>query len=127
MKLRRSGLVLASGATLFFFGCTAGTTLSNPFSGSRAETEVKVYVTNLAFSDATIYGITNSGRRRLGRVTGKDEVVFTMPLRISSEMYLEIDFLAGPRCETERLIVDPGDHLDLVIQSENTGWRCYNR
>ena len=80
-----------------------------------------------AFMDATVYGVTDGGRRRLGRVTGKREMVFTMPLRTPSRMYLEIDIMAGPRCETERLIVDPGDQLELIIQHENANWRCYGR
>lgn len=107
-------------------GCAAGRADSNPFSGSGAggAESVKVYITNLAFMDATIYGVTMGGRHRLGRVTGKKEVVFTMPLRAPSIMHLEIDLLAGPRCETERLMVDPGDHLELIINNENAGLRC---
>ncbi|MCJ7627437.1 MAG: hypothetical protein MUO50_03515 [Longimicrobiales bacterium] len=66
----------------------------------------------------------NGGRRRLGQITGKQENVFTLPLRIPSELYLEIDFLAGPTCLTERMVVDPGDHLELIIQNENLGWTC---
>jgi hypothetical protein len=32
-------------------------------------------------------------------------------------MYIEIDMLAGPKCFTEELPVDPGDVLELQIAS----------
>ena len=124
MRLRGVGAILAISSAIILAGCAAGGANGDPFSGDRTENEVKVFVTNLAFMDATIYGVTLGGRRRLGRVTGKKEAVFTMPLPAPSEMYLEIDILAGPTCETERLIVDPGDHLELIIQNENAGWMC---
>ena len=47
-----------------------------------------------------------------------------MPMRAPSEMYLVIDYLAGPTCETERLTANPGDHLELIIQNDNAGWNC---
>ena len=127
MNHRFPGLVITLGVAAFFAGCSTGGLESNPFTGGQGGQEVKVYITNLAFMDATVYGVTDGGRRRLGRVTGKREMVFTMPLRTPSRMYLEIDIMAGPRCETERLIVDPGDQLELIIQHENANWRCYGR
>lgn len=117
-------VLLMAGAALT--GCATGGG-SGSFGGEEGTNEVKLFVQNLAFMDATIYSITNGGRRRLGQVTGKRDMVFTFPLTFPSEMYLEIDILAGPRCETERITVDPGDHLELIIQNENAGWRCFGR
>ena len=127
MNTRTLPPLLALAATVFLVGCAVINPKSDSFSDVQGKQEVKVFVTNLAFMDATIYGITDDGRRRLGRVTGKRESVFTMPLQIPTRMYLEVDILAGPRCETERLFVDPGDHLELIIQNENSGWRCFGR
>mgnify|MGYP001825468082 CR=1 FL=1 len=105
-------------------GCAGKRSEVEAFPDPYSEKEVKIFVTNLAFMDATLYGITNGARRRLGRVTGKKDHVFTLPMQLSSEFYLEIDILAGPKCFTERMMVDPGDHLDLVIQNESMHWRC---
>ncbi len=124
MKLRQAGSILALAATAFLAGCAAGGAGSEAFSERQTENEIKVFVTNLAFTDATIYGVTFGGRRRLGRITGKQEAVFTMPLRAPTEMYLEIDIFAGPTCTTERLTVDPGDHLELIIRNDNMNWMC---
>jgi len=111
-------------AAVLVTGCAGTAGRSDPFSNSSRETEIKIFVTNLAFSNVTLYGVTNGGRRYLGRLTGKREFVFTLPMRISSEFYIELDFLAGPKCQTERMRVDPGDHLELVIQNGSQSYRC---
>jgi hypothetical protein len=123
MTLRHVGLIATAAAAISFAGC-AGRGGAQRSADRYWEEDVKLFVTNLAFSDVTLYGITNGARTRLGTVIGKKEVVFTLPVRFPSEVYLEIDFLAGPRCFTERMMVDPGDHLDLTIQNENLAWRC---
>jgi len=124
MKRRLAGIGSMMVVAILLAGCAAIQGDSNPFSGARSEREVKVFITNLAFMDATVYGVTTGGRHRLGMVTGKKEATFTMPLRFPSLMHLEIDLLAGPRCETEKLVVDPGDHLELIINHEHSGLRC---
>ena len=124
MKTRHIGTIGVVAFATLLAGCASGRSGREPFSEATRETEVKLFVTNLAFNQVTLYGITNGNRRHLGRLTGKKETVFTLPMDIASELYLEIDFLAGPKCFTERMIVDPGDHLDLVIQNENLSWRC---
>jgi len=124
MKLRQTGLIVAVAAATFLAGCAAGGAKPDPLSEDRTKQEIKVYITNLAFMDATVYGVINGARRRLGRAAGKREVVLTMPLHFSSEMYMEIDILAGPKCRTERMVVDPGDHLELIIRTDNPNWSC---
>lgn len=125
MKIPVPRILVAAAVTCLLAGCASGGNGSNPFSGgTRGESEIKVFVTNLAFMDATVHGVTNGSRRRLGRVTGKRELVFTMPFRHPAEFYLEIDILAGPKCRTEKMMVDPGDHLELLIQTDNPYLFC---
>lgn len=124
MKPRQVAFVAALAAATLFTGCAAGGTASNPFSQDQTAREIKIYIDNRAFMDATIYAVTNGGRRRLGRVVGTRETVFTMPLQVPSELYLEVDLLAGPRCRTERILVDPGDQVEFTIQTDNPRWLC---
>lgn len=106
-------------------GCAAAAgPASDPFAGAGGEKEIKVFITNLAFMDATVYGVTNGARKRLGRVTGKRESVFSLPLEHASDFYMEIDILAGPKCRTERMNVNPGDHLELIIRTDNPYLFC---
>jgi hypothetical protein len=117
-------MITTLAAAALVAGCAGKRSEVEAFPDPYADKDVKIFVTNLAFMDATIFGIANGGRTRLGRVTGKREHVFTLPMDFSSELYLEIDILAGPKCFTERMMVNPGDHLDLVIQNEGMHWRC---
>jgi hypothetical protein len=75
-------------------------------------------VTNLNFMDATLWVLTPGTREKLGMVTGKREAVFSLPWEHSTDMQLEIKMLAGPRCTTEALPVDSGDHIELIIDVE---------
>jgi hypothetical protein len=121
----RPRILMAAAAVALLVGCAGGGSASNPFQQpSQREQEVKIFVLNLAFMDATVWSVTNGGRRRLGQVTGKRETVFTVPLTHTVEMYLEVDILAGPRCFTERLFVDPGDHLELELNTNNPYLIC---
>ena len=124
MKTRFSRLMVAAAAAILVVGCYTGGAGSGSFSKDQAKEEIKIFITNVAFMDATVYGVVNGSKRRLGRVTGTRESVFTMPFRFPAEMYLEIDMLAGPKCRTERMTVDPGDHLELVIQMDSRYMTC---
>ena len=117
-------LMAAVTAATLLAACAPGRGGSDPFSQSRTVEGIKIYIDNVAFMDATVYGVINGARQRLGRVTGKTESVFTMPLKFPSEMYLEIDIMAGPKCRTERIIADPGDSLELVIRTDNPYMFC---
>lgn len=98
----------------------SGSGSPNPFSQDPAERkEVEIRVVNLNFSDATVWALIQDGRRqRLGVVIGKREEVFVLPWTMSEDLRLEFDLLAGDRCYTERLRVDPGDRLELQIASQ---------
>lgn len=125
MRFRFFHLVMMVAVATVAAGCATAGTNASPFEERHYdEREIKIFVTNLAFSDVTLYGFPNGARIRLGRVTGKQEEVFTMPLMAPADFYVEIDFLAGPTCITERMMIDPGDHLDLTIQNENLNWIC---
>jgi hypothetical protein len=100
--------------------CASGSSGSgDPFGEDRAERgEIEIKVVNLNFSDATVWAlIGGGGRQRLGVVTGKGEEIFTLPWTFSEPLRSEFDLLAGPRCTTESLVVDPGDLLELQIAS----------
>ncbi len=100
--------------------CASGSSSSgDPFSQDPAERgEIEIKVINMNFSDATVWALVNEGRRqRLGIVTGKREEIFTLPWTFSERLRIEFDLVAGPRCYTESLVVDPGDLLELQIAS----------
>ncbi len=100
-------------------GACASAAGGDPFSESAAEQQIQIKVINLNFQDATIWALIGGGRRqRLGMVSGKREAEFTIPWRFSEPLRLEFDLVAGPRCVTEDLTVDPGDLLELQIATD---------
>jgi uncharacterized protein YceK len=124
MRLQVTYLSFLAAAALFLAGCASVRGADDPFAQKAGAEEVKVSITNLAFSDATVWGVTNGGRHRLGTVTGKRETAFYLPISYASEFYLEIDLLAGPRCRTESMMVAPGDHVELTIQGNIQNGLC---
>ena len=119
MRSRRPS-VFALGAaltTVLLFGACKTASRVNPFSQDRADRgEIEIRIINLNFSDATVWALIQDGRRRrLGIVSGKREETFVVPWTISETLRLEYDLLAGDRCFTERMLVDPGDMLELQI------------
>jgi hypothetical protein len=110
---RLAGTILA---TIAVGGCSSlGGSAASPF-GADGPREAQLNVINHNFYDATIWAvIRDSQRTRLGEVIGKREAIFTVPLSLSDPVYLVIDLVGGGRCETETLVVDPGDILELQI------------
>lgn len=117
-------IAVAAVLGVLLVSCASVTGGDNPFAERNSEREIKVFITNLAFMDATVYGVTNGSRRRLGRVTGKRESTFSVPFPVTADFWLEVDILAGPKCRTERMTVSPGEHLELVIQTNNPYLFC---
>ena len=110
------GLVLAA---LTLAGCASSggpENGSDPF-GAEGARSVRLIVQNLNFSDARLYAITRGGRRSLGIVGGKSTEEFTLDWATPGSLQIEINLLAGPRCYTREMEVDPGDVLDLQIAS----------
>jgi hypothetical protein len=102
-------------------GCAAGSaSRETPFGDGAAESSIRIFVTNLNFNDATLWATTPSGRRKLGILTGKAEAVYTIPWNHSMNLQIEIDLLAGSRCTTRAMPVDPGDHIELIIDQDLT-------
>lgn len=88
----------------------------DPFGGEGARaTSVRLIVQNLNFSDARLYQIRRTGRRSLGIVGGKQTQEFTLDWTVPESLQIEINLLAGPRCLTREMEVDPGDVLELQI------------
>jgi hypothetical protein len=99
-------------------GC-ASASGGDPFTEGAAEQQIQIKVINLNFQDATVWALIAGGRRqRLGIVSGKREAEFTVPWRFSQPLRMEFDLIAGPRCVTEELTVDPGDLLELQIATD---------
>jgi hypothetical protein len=116
MNTRRFVFPLFLLTVVLLAGCSqAGRSDRSSFPGDSQERSVRVYVTNLNFMDATLWAVTPGTRNKLGIVSGKREAVFTLPWDFSTDLRIEIDMLAGSRCVTEVLPVDPGDDIELII------------
>ena len=97
-------------------GCTQNPPPArNSFGGAPQDRSIRIFVTNLNFMDATLWALTPGTRKKLGVVTGKREAVYTLPWGNYTELKIEIDILAGARCTTEAIPVDPGDDIELII------------
>jgi len=127
MNKQTTLFLFLAAASLFLAGCATGRSGDNPFRERAQAEDIKVTITNLAFSDVTVWGVANGARRRLGTVTGTRETAFFLPVAYPSEVYLEIDLVAGPRCRTEAMLIGPGDHVELTIRAENPGMICGGR
>ncbi|MEZ4415843.1 MAG: hypothetical protein R3E10_08805 [Gemmatimonadota bacterium] len=85
----------------------------------RDETrDIRIDVLNLNFSDATLWALRGGERIRLGIVRGKQEESFELSWPVSLPLRVEMDFLAGPRCVTGQLSVDPGDVIYLELHED---------
>jgi hypothetical protein len=104
-------------AAMTYGGCASSST-PDPFSQAlRERGEIQINVMNQNFSDATLWVVGQADRRiRLGTVTGKRDGSFTIPWEYSEPAHIEIDLLAGSRCATDSMVVDPGDILELIVQ-----------
>lgn len=96
-------------------GCA--TSQSDVFRGGGSR-NVRIDVLNLNFSDATLWALRGGERVRLGIVRGKQEESFEIGWPLSLPLRIEIDFLAGPRCMTGQLPVDPGDVIYLELHED---------
>ena len=98
---------------------------SDPFSGGgAAAAQIRIHIRNLNFYDATITALGDTGRRRLGTVSGNQSATFTMPWTFTGSLRLEVDLLAGGTCTTDAITVNPGDDVDLQIQSTTSANFC---
>jgi hypothetical protein len=94
---------------------SAGQSDSREAFASAQPTTVRIIVQNRNFQDARLYTYRRGRRAFLGVVVGKRDQDFVINWDFPDPMYIEIDMLAGPKCFTEELLVDPGDVLELQI------------
>jgi hypothetical protein len=121
---RRTFTFIAAAATLALAACSSGNPGGQGYAGNPMGNSVRIFVTNLNFMEATVYGVTTGSRRKLGIVPGKGEEVLTMRISFPTELHLEIDIMAGPYCFTDRLTVDGGDEFELFIQQAGANLNC---
>ena len=116
-----------SGRPLGGGGAAAGDA-EDPFSSSTSRpSQIRIEVQNLNFQDARLYALRSSGTRvSLGSVGGKTDAVFDVDWQFNMDLRIEINLLAGPRCTTRPIQVQPGDILQLQIASVFSQSRaCY--
>lgn len=114
MDNRRFSAAAAFVGILIITACASGPS-TDPFDQSAGS--VSIEVQNHNFLDATIYAIAPGVRRRLGTVTGKGEDVFNLRWDFAQPLRLTIDLLASGSCTTRELLVNPGEIVQLVVES----------
>lgn len=107
------------GLLLLVAACATAGSGDSPFGrGGDRPDSILLRVRNVNFADARLYTIrSGTSRKLLGSVNGKQDAEFTVSWPFSEPLRIEIDLLAGPSCTTEALYVDPGDVLELQIES----------
>jgi hypothetical protein len=114
MRASRAALLLTAILVLGVSGCKA--IAPGLFGERRARPSIRIEVTNLNFQDATLHAVRNGERTRLGTVTGKGSATYTLEWRVPLPLSFEIDLLAGGRCTTRPITVDPGERIQLQIE-----------
>jgi hypothetical protein len=114
MRVPRAGLILAALVVVSTAGCKA--IAPGLFGERRPRPSIRIDVTNLNFQDATLHALRGGERHRLGTVTGKGSASYTLEWRTPQTFQLEIDLLAGGRCTTRAVTIDPGDQIQLQIE-----------
>ena len=112
---------LAMAIVVVSSACTAAGTgvAQNPYAYTSTDrpTQVRLLVQNLNFNDARLFALALNGRTPIGQVSGKQDKEFELNWPLSSPMRIEINMVAGPKCTTQEMQVDPGDILELQIAS----------
>ena len=95
-------------------GCASSGEDAFDRSSAQAQ-EAMLTAENQNFSDATIYAVWDAGnRQRLGMVTGLTSQTFELDIK-GSELRLQVDFIAGGEFMSDRIMVNPGDHVQVTI------------
>lgn len=93
----------------------------DPFSGGGSgpvvAEDIELRVRNLNFNDARLYALSGGSRRRLGQVTALSDEILKIPWQFTDRLRIEIDLVTGPSCVTREFMVDPGEILELQIES----------
>lgn len=96
-------------------GCGTARSTSSPFD-SGGPGRVTLEVQNDNWQQVSLRVDTRAGQIYLGRVEGETRETFVFSLDVAQEIAIQVDVLAGGRCLTRRITVDPGDVLDLQIR-----------
>lgn len=105
------------GAAALVLAACGGNRAPSPFAeGGRGSVEIEVRNDN--FSDATLHALRGGERIRIGIVTGHTGETFHLDWQFAMPLRVEIDLLAGGRCVTRPINVDPGDALYLRIEPQ---------
>ena len=126
--MRRPLLLLVPSVLALSAACaSAGPRLSDDaWSSTERPPQVRLIVQNRNFSDARLYAVRRSARESLGVLGGKEDAEFMLDWPSPEPLRIEINMLAGPRCVTEEMQVDPGDILELqiaVVFTDTSGCR----
>jgi hypothetical protein len=98
--------------------------VQDPFDYS-APGQIRLFVINHDFNDATLFAFRGAQRIRLGIVTGKGEASYTIPWPSTQALRVQISLLTQNTCTTPELQVDPGEILELQIQIQQMrGGEC---
>jgi hypothetical protein len=116
MRLRTVRMLLSGVFAVTLAACSASNQADapRPFVEARPST-VRLLVQNRNFSDARLYAESRGERTTLGTVTGKRDAEFILDWPAHDPLQIIIDMIAGPRCTTQEMLVDPGDTLELQI------------
>jgi hypothetical protein len=114
MRFPRAVLFLTAFLVVSSAGCKA--IAPGLFGERRARPMIRIDVTNLNFQDATLIALRGGERHRLGTVTGKGSASYTLEWRTPQSFQIEIDLLAGGRCTTRPVTIDPGQQINLQIE-----------
>ena len=107
------------GCVLAMTACASlGQSSADPFDGQTPSYDepVRITIENNDFRDATIYGMWNGMRDRLGMVTGKTTRTFSTDWK-SEDFSFYVNFVGGGEYRSESIEVWGGDHLNFVIMA----------
>lgn len=127
-RVRRPSAALILAALVSGCAAAGGGVSEDPYeiTSTNRPPIVKLIVRNMNFSDVRLFSIQPSGRIPIGQVSGKQDAEFQLDWPLSAYMSIEIDMVAGPRCTTDEMQVDPGDILELqvaVVFNQTAGCR----
>lgn len=80
--------------------------------------EIGLEVRNLNFYDAELYALMGTARVRLGYVNGNSSKSFTFRWPPQADLRIEIHLLAVGTYFSDRLPVEEGDELELIIEPD---------
>lgn len=113
-------LVASLAAAAVAAACATGRAVSadDPFGSRPGEpNSIRVEVRNLNWNEARLFAVSGGRRIRMGTVGGNQDAVYTLDWDFTLPLVIEVDLVAGPDCTTREIQVDPGDIIQLQIES----------